>query len=127
MKGLDEFSKREELYDEHRSDERFVQFNQLSQELAFDSRLVDTVLELSNNDDVDEDDNDNDVVIEEKLAEVRDVLETENDFFRDNFKLGSSCSEQLISCSDDIYRSIDGTCNNLRNSNWGAAGRVYRR
>ena len=87
---------------------------------------MDTVLELSGNDD-DYDEDDSDVVIEEKLAEVRDVLENDNDFFRDNFKLGSSCSEQLKSCSDDIYRSIDGTCNNLRNSNWGASGRVYRR
>ena len=88
---------------------------------------MDTVLELSDNEDYDADEDEDGVVIEEKLAVVRDVLESENDFFRDNFKLGSSCSEQLKACSDDIYRSIDGTCNNLRNSNWGAAGRVYRR
>ena len=41
--------------------------------------------------------------------------------------LGTSCSEQSRECEDDIYRSIDGTCNNLAQGDWGAAGRKLLR
>ena len=40
---------------------------------------------------------------------------------------GSSCREEGRRCEDDIYRSVDGSCNNLAHSDWGAAGRLLLR
>ena len=65
LRGLGVFATREQVYAEHRSDirwvvtvhvchvvichycSRFVQYNQLSQDLAFDSRLVETIQQLA--------------------------------------------------------------------------------
>ena len=119
LKGLDDFSKREQLYNEHRSSQRFLQFNELSQELALDSRFIETIKEITKSGVNDEDD-------EALVAAVKEMLE-ENDFFRDSPRLGSSCSEKTRICDDDIYRSVDGSCNNLEHSEWGATGRVLLR
>ena len=61
--------------------------------------------------------------IEATIAAVRDLVE-DSEFARDGRNsLGTSCSDQNIECEDDIYRSIDGLCNNLAQADWGAAGR----
>ena len=119
---------------------RFVQYNQLSQDLAFDARLMETIRELTREgqeyiDDDDDDDNYlgdyddddyNDIELAENVAIAKQLLE-ETDYFRVGNNFGSSCGSQEISCSDDIYRSIDGTCNNLKHSKWGASGRELLR
>ena len=103
---------------------RFVQYNQLSQDLAFDSRLVDTIKELTKVPGASESTNE---TIEATIAAVRDLVE-ESEFARDGRNsLGTSCSDLNIECDDDVYRSIDGLCNNLAQADWGAAGRKLLR
>jgi len=141
LKGLGKFAEREQTYSEHRSNVRFVQYNQLSQDLAFDARLMETIRELTREgqeyiddddddddyvDDYDDGDDYNDIELAENVAIAKQLLE-ETDYFRVGNNFGSSCGSQEISCSDDIYRSIDGTCNNLKHSKWGASGRELLR
>ena len=65
--------------------------------------------------------------IESTIAAVRDLVE-ESDLTRDGRNsLGTSCSDRRIECEDDIYRRIDGLCNNLAQADWGAAGRKFLR
>ena len=65
----------------------------------------------------------NNETIEATIAAVRNLVE-DSEFARDGRNsLGTSCSDQNIECEDDIYRSIDGLCNNLAQADWGAAGR----
>ena len=47
--------------------------------------------------------------------------------FRAGNSFGSSCREEGRRCEDDLYRSVDGSCNNLAHSDWGAAGRLLLR
>ena len=69
----------------------------------------------------------NNETIEATIAAVRNLVE-DSEFARDGRNsLGTSCSDQNIECEDDIYRSIDGLCNNLAQANWGAAGRKLLR
>ena len=69
----------------------------------------------------------NNETIEATIAAVRDLVE-DSEFARDGRNsLGTSCSDQNIECEDDIYRSIDGLCNNLAQADWGAAGRKLLR
>ena len=93
---------------------------------------METIRELTREgqeyDDYDDDGEDyNNVVLAENVAIAKELLE-ETDYFRVGNKFGSSCGSQEISCSDEkIYRSIDGTCNNLKHSMWGASGRELLR
>ena len=126
--GLTQFAEREQLYAQHRSDIRFVQYNQLSQDLALDARLMETIRELTR----DSPDNEGDgeiiqIGLEEGIAVVKDIFEDEEEYFKAGSSPGSSCEDVEVDCEDDIYRQIDGRCNNLRHSSWGAAGRVLLR
>ena len=130
LRGLGEFAEREQLYAQHRSDIRFVQYNQLSQNLAFDARLMETIRELTrdNDDYAGEDDGEVEQIdLEDGIAVVKDILEQDGEYFKAGSSPGSSCEEVSVDCEDDIYRQIDGRCNNLRHSDWGAAGRVLLR
>ena len=65
--------------------------------------------------------------IESTIAAVRKLVE-ESELTRDGRNsLGTSCSDRSIECEDDIYRRIDGLCNNLAQADWGAAGRKFLR
>ena len=122
------FAEREQLYSEHRADIRFVQHNQLSREIALDSRLMETIRELTR--DSPDDEGDGEIIqigLEEGIAVVKDIFEDEEEYFKAGSSPGSSCEDVEVDCEDDIYRQIDGRCNNLRHSSWGAAGRVLLR
>ena len=128
------FAEREQLYSEHRADIRFVQYNQLSREIALDSRLMETIRELTrtsladDNQEQEEEEEFDDLDLEDGLAVFQEVLEENGEYFKaGGNKPGSSCEESLVECEDDPFRRIDGTCNNLQNSNWGAAGRILLR
>ena len=125
------FAEREQLYSEHRADIRFVQYNQLSREIALDSRLMETIRELTRTslaDDDQEEEEFGDLGLEDGLAVFQEVLEENGEYFKaGGNKPGSSCEESLVECEDDPFRRIDGSCNNLQNSNWGAAGRILLR
>ena len=125
------FAEREQLYSEHRADIRFVQYNQLSREIALDSRLMETIRELTRTslaDDDQEEEEFDDLGLEDGLAVFQEVLEENGEYFKaGGNKPGSSCEESLVECEDDQFRRIDGSCNNLQNSNWGAAGRILLR
>ena len=125
------FAEREQLYSEHRADIRFVQYNQLSREIALDSRLMETIRELTRTslaDDDQEEEEFDDLGLEDGLAVFQEVLEENGEYFKaGGNKPGSSCEESLVECEDDPFRRIDGSCNNLQNSNWGAAGRILLR
>ena len=126
VKGLGKFAEREQLYSEHRSDVRFIQTNDLSQHLAFDARLVETLKHIARSTDDEDNDDVDDDVSEENIAMAKDILEKEN-YFREGGSVGSSCEEEDVQCEDDLYRRIDGTCNNLKHSSWGSAGRILLR
>ena len=124
------FAEREQLYSEHRADIRFVQYNQLSREIALDSRLMETIRELTRTSLGDEaQEEEFDVIdFEDGLAVVQEVLQENGEYFKaGGSKPGSSCEESQVACEDSTFREIDGTCNNLQNSNWGAAGRILLR
>ena len=125
------FAEREQLYSEHRADIRFVQYNQLSREIALDSRLMETIRELTRTslaDDDQEEEEFDDLGLEDGLAVFQEVLEENGEYFKaGGNKPGSSCEESLVECEDDPFRRIDGSCNNLQTSNWGAAGRILLR
>ena len=125
------FAEREQLYSEHRADIRFVQYNQLSREIALDSRLMETIRELTRTslaDDDQEEEEFEDLGLEDGLAVFQEVLEENGEYFKaGGNKPGSSCEESVVECEDDPFRRIDGSCNNLQNSNWGAAGRILLR
>ena len=125
------FAEREQLYSEHRADIRFVQYNQLSREIALDSRLMETIRELTRTslaDEEEEEEEFNDLGLEDGLAVFQEVLEENGEYFKaGGNKPGSSCEESMVECEDDPFRRIDGSCNNLQNSNWGAAGRILLR
>ena len=136
LRELDQFAEREQLYSEHRADIRFVQYNQLSREIALDSRLMETIRELTRTslvDDQQDEEEDEEIDLEDGLAVFQEVLEENGEYFKaGGNKPGSSCEESLVECEEeeegkDLFRRIDGTCNNLQNSNWGAAGRVLLR
>ena len=124
------FAEREQLYSEHRADIRFVQYNQLSREIALDSRLMETIRELTRSglgEDNEEEDLD-DIDLEDGLAVIQEILEENGEYFKaGGNKPGSSCEESRVECQDGPFRQIDGSCNNLQNSNWGAAGRILLR
>ena len=124
------FAEREQLYSEHRADIRFVQYNQLSREIALDSRLMETIRELTRTslDDEQQEEEFDDIDLEDGLAVFQEVLEENGEYFKaGGNKPGSSCEERQVECEDDLFRRIDGSCNNLQNSNWGAAGRILLR
>ena len=131
LSELGVFAEREQLYSEHRADIRFVQYNQLSREIALDSRLMETIRELTRTslaDEEEEEEEFNDLGLEDGLAVFQEVLEENGEYFKaGGNKPGSSCEESLVECEDDPFRKIDGSCNNLQNSNWGAAGRILLR
>lgn len=41
--------------------------------------------------------------------------------------IGAGCSSPAQPCTDSKYRTLDGTCNNLRYPSWGAANTKYGR
>merc|ERR1711892_946540 len=92
-----------------------------------DSRLVNTIRELARSNDEDNNDED-EVSVEDSIAVVIDIVTDSEVDTRAQSNIGRSCGERKEVCDEEeVYRSIDGTCNNLKNSDWGSAGRQLSR
>jgi len=62
------------------------------------------------------------------VAVVIDLVKENAVDTRDTHNIGRSCGKQQAVCDvDERYRRIDGFCNNLENTEWGAAGRKLLR
>ena len=128
LAGLDQFGEAEQIYEEHRGQSRFVQYNALSQQLAADSRLVNTIKELTRESGVPE--GQDGTAVDAAIAAARDaaVEAGSSAALRAGGRLGASCRDPDPDCDPtQPYRRIDGQCNNLNNPSWGAAGRILLR